>query len=67
MWLPDITCCLLNVDQRRYLRLVALYAPAATVWALAVATLGISEAKRITVLVADGVSVTATGLPLVMR
>jgi hypothetical protein len=46
-WLPDITCCLLRIDQRRYLRLVDVYAPAATVWAPAVATLGISEAEPI--------------------
>jgi len=50
----------------------AVYAPAATVWAPAVATLGISEAEPISrrtaavsVLVADGVSAVASGIPAV--
>lgn len=74
MWLPDMVCYLLRVDERRYLRLVAVYAPTATAWALAVSTLGISEAEGIswrkaaaTVLVADGASALATGIPFVMR
>jgi hypothetical protein len=71
---PDITCCLLRIDRRRYLPLVDVYAPAATVWAPAVATLGLSEAEPISrrtaavsVLVADGVSAIASGIPFVVR
>lgn len=74
MWLPDMICCLVRLDERRYLRLVAVYAPAATTWALAVAALGVSESEQIswrkaaaTVLVADGVSAVASGIPFVMR
>jgi hypothetical protein len=74
MWLPDMTCYLLRVDERRYRRLVAVYAPAATAWALALSTLGICEAERIscrkaavTVLAADVVSAVVSGVVFVMR
>lgn len=74
MWLPDMTCYLLRVDDRRYRRLVAVYAPAATAWALALSTLGICEVERIscrkaavTVLVADVVSAVVSGVVFVMR
>ena len=74
MWLPDMTCYLLRVDERRYRRLVAVYAPAATAWALTLSTLGICEAERIscrkaavTVLAADIVAAMVSGVVFVMR
>lgn len=74
MWLPDMACYLLGLDERRYLRLVAVYAPTATAWAVGLSTFGISEAEGIswrkaaaTVLVADGASALATGIPFIMR
>ncbi len=74
MWLPDMTCYLRRLDDRHYLRLVAVYAPAATAWALAVCTLGIGDVERIpwrqaavTVLAADVVASVASGVVFVMR
>jgi hypothetical protein len=74
MWLPDMACYLVRLEEQRYRRPVAVYAPAATASALALCTIGLSEVEGIsrsraaaTILVADAVSALATGVPLVMR
>lgn len=74
MWLPDMACYLLRLDEQRYRRLVAVYAPAATAWALVLCTLGLSEAEQISrrkaaaaILLADTVGALASGVPFAMR
>lgn len=74
MWLPDMACYLSGVEERRYQRLVTLYAPAATAWAVALCVIGIQEAERISprdaaiaVVIADLTSAAASGVPIVMR
>lgn len=74
MWLPDMVCYLLRLDEWRYRRLVAGYAPLATAWALAVTVTAVAEGESISwpraavlVTAADAASALATGIPLVMR
>jgi hypothetical protein len=74
MWLPDMACYLIRLDERRYRRLVAVYAPAATAWALVLCTLGLSEVEQISrrkavaaVLLADTVAALTSGVPVIMR
>jgi len=69
-----MVCYLIRLDEQRYRRLVAVYAPAATAWALLLCTLGLSEVEQIsppkaaaTIILADTISALASGVPLVMR
>jgi hypothetical protein len=74
MWLPDMVCYLLRLDARRYTRLLRVYVPAATCWAIGLATLGTATAERIPptralaiVVSADAAAVVASGVALAVR
>lgn len=82
MWLPDMACYLmwgrrmgsLRVDERLYGRLVAMYAPIATVWAVVLSAQGLSVGERIgwlmalrTVIAAELASAIASGVAVAMR
>lgn len=74
MWLPDMACYLLRVDERRYMRLVSVYGSAATVWAVLLSAQGLSSSERIpwpvalrTVIAAELASATASGVAVAMR
>ena len=82
MWLPDMACYLmwgrrvgsLRVDGRLYARLVAVYAPAATAWAVALSARGLSVSERIrwpvalpAVIASEAASAVASGVAVAMR
>jgi hypothetical protein len=41
MWLPDMVCYLLHLDERRYARLLSIYGTPAVTWSVALSTAGI--------------------------
>ena len=74
MWLPDMACYLLRVDERMYRRLVPAYGSAAMVWAAALSARGLSVSEGMpwpvalrTVVAAELGSAIASGVPVVMR
>ncbi len=74
IWLPDMICYSLRVDEQRYLRLVAVYASVAAAWAavLSAQGLAVSERRRWpvalrTVLASELASAIASGVAVAMR
>lgn len=74
MWLPDMICYVLRIDERLYRRPVAAYAPVAVAWAVVLSVQGLSVTERIrwqvalcTVLASELASATASGVAVAMR
>lgn len=74
IWLPDMICYSLRVDEQRYLRLVAVYASVAAAWAAVLSAQGLAVSERIrwlvalrTVLASELASAIASGVAVAMR
>lgn len=74
MWLPDMACYLARLDEGRYARLLRFYVPAATAWAIGLATAGTAAGERIrwnkallVVVSADAASAVVSGVALAVR
>ena len=74
IWLPDMVCYVLRVDERLYLRLVAVYASVAAAWAAVLSAQGLAVSERIrwrvalrTVIASELASAIASGLAVAVR